>query len=120
MKIGVVFILFLNFSFFSFEEEPQKLTSISDNGEELYTNNCAMCHLRSQPMVGPPLMGVNSKRNKKWLISFISNGNKLIMNKDTIAYKLYLEYDKREHPNFEDKLSKQEIKSLLVYIESWK
>jgi protein SCO1 len=58
-------------------------------GEALYKRMCAGCHTVGKgSKVGPDLAGVTERRDRDWLLRFISNPEKLRSQKDPIALDL--------------------------------
>jgi cytochrome oxidase Cu insertion factor (SCO1/SenC/PrrC family) len=58
-------------------------------GEALYRRLCAGCHsVGKGDKVGPDLAGVAERRKREWLLRFISNPEKMRMQKDPVALGL--------------------------------
>jgi mono/diheme cytochrome c family protein len=88
-------------------------------GETLFKNNCVSCHSAgSDVVVGPGLQGVTDKRSESWLIKWVKNSQALVQSGDPQAVAIYEEYAKQAMPSFA--FSDDEIKSILVYLESGK
>ncbi len=69
-------------------------------GEDLFRFRCAACHsLGSEGGLGPGLLGVTQRRDKKWLIRWIKTPDRLLAEKDPIAIGLYKRYNKILMPN---------------------
>lgn len=86
-------------------------------GKELFNARCVSCHtINDGQRVGPELAGINEKREKDWLISFIKNSQAMIEEGDELAKKLYNEYNKVVMPNHTD-LDNSQIENILAYIE---
>ena len=65
----------------------------AQSGEELFTTACAACHTTtSDRLVGPGLEGVQDRRDREWLLSFITQPDRMIADGDTIATRLLAEY----------------------------
>ncbi len=89
-------------------------------GFALFTEYCASCHNNDMvsDMTGPALGGITKRRNTTWLISFIQNSPEMIANGDSLAVKIFEEWDKSIMANFE-MLSDKQVLSLLKYIEGY-
>ncbi|MCH7562596.1 MAG: cytochrome c [Gemmatimonadetes bacterium] len=62
-------------------------------GEELFRTTCAACHTTgTDRLVGPGLQGVEDRRDHEWLVSFITEPDRMIAEGDTIATRLLAEY----------------------------
>lgn len=95
---------------------PTSEAAISE-GSSIFKNNCAVCHAIDAQVVGPALKGVTERRPLPWLISFISNSQKVISSGDEYAVQLYNKFNKTVMPPFTS-LSEDQIKSVLGYIQS--
>jgi protein SCO1/2 len=92
-------------------------------GESLFRTRCAACHtigardeVRSMAAdIGPDLLGVTQKRDRKWLTRFIAEPDKMLAEKDPLATALLAEYKNVPMPNM--RLSGAEIQDVLTYIE---
>jgi len=89
-------------------------------GEQIYRTRCATCHTITgnelAGALGPDLLGVNKRREKRWLYDWLKAPDKMLNNKDPIAMELYNRYNKLAMPNM--RLNKEEADVLLEYIES--
>jgi cytochrome c2 len=62
-------------------------------GEELFRTTCMACHSTgTDRLVGPGLEGIADRRDREWLVSFITEPDRLIGEGDTIASRLLAEY----------------------------
>jgi mono/diheme cytochrome c family protein len=87
----------------------------SEGGELFKKKTCVACHtIGKGKRVGPDLAGVTSRREKEWLVRFITSPKQLIDNGDSIAVELVGEY-KTVMPD--SGLSAAEIDSVLAYID---
>ncbi len=69
------------------------LARAQDAGEEVFQSTCAACHtMGSDRLVGPGLEGINDRRDREWLISFITTPDQVIASGDSIATRLLAEY----------------------------
>lgn len=81
---------------------------------EFFQATCAACHTTgSDRLVGPGLEGVNDRRDREWLISFITTPDQLIASGDTIANRLLAEYIV-PMPNLGT--TREEAEAVLAYI----
>ena len=62
-------------------------------GEQVFQTTCVACHtLTTDRLVGPGLAGVTTNRDREWLISFITEPDRVIASGDAIATRLLAEY----------------------------
>ncbi len=67
---------------------------LAQSGEELFTTACVACHTTtSDRLVGPGLEGLQDRRDREWLLSFIMEPDRMIADGDTIATRLLAEYE---------------------------
>jgi len=65
---------------------PQSLLAGPAEGESIYKQKCASCHkIGGGRLVGPDLIGVNSKRDPAWLVRWIVEPDKMLAEGDPIA-----------------------------------
>ncbi|WP_291724888.1 c-type cytochrome [Bernardetia sp.] len=86
-------------------------------GKELFEGNCAQCHAVHKKVVGPALVGVESRwPDRAAVINFIKYPEKVITGGNDYAAKLYEEYGQMmpNHDFFED----AQIASILDYIKT--
>jgi mono/diheme cytochrome c family protein len=62
-------------------------------------------------------MGITAKKDRAWLIEFITNPQAMIDKGDAYALKIFKEFDEEEMPDYEE-LGTDKIESILAYIES--
>ena len=63
------------------------------SGEEVFQATCVVCHtLGTDRLVGPGLADVENERGHEWLISFITEPDRMIASGDSIATRLLAEY----------------------------
>ncbi|MCF8371695.1 MAG: cytochrome c [Bacteroidales bacterium] len=85
------------------------------NGKALFEKSCVACHtIGGGRTVGPDLLGVNQKRDKTWLISFIKSSQGFIKSGDADAMALFNEFMKIPMPD--QNLTDAEINQILQYI----
>ncbi|EJM64420.1 SCO family protein [Pseudomonas sp. GM55] len=92
------------------------------NGEELFRTRCASCHslgpldgqgigLRS---IGPDLIGVTHKRDPAWLIRWIREPDRMLVEKDPIAMELFDRYNRIPMPNL--RLDEHSAQSIIDFL----
>ncbi len=99
------------------------VSSVAQNGQTLFQQKCASCHIMGRPAVGPNLVGAEDRWNgdRKKLASWIRNSAAMINNGkgDPYAVKIWEENNKTLMTSFTD-LKDEEIEALLNYIRDWK
>ncbi|WP_375322927.1 c-type cytochrome [Candidatus Karelsulcia muelleri] len=91
-----------------------------ENGKNLFKINCTACHALDlkKKLIGPPLYGINEKRNKEWLHKWIKNNKELINSGDKEAVEIYKKYNKSDMTLF-TKLSTKNIDDILYFIKNY-
>ncbi|MBI3930707.1 MAG: cytochrome c [Chloroflexi bacterium] len=90
--------------------------SQADTAQAIFEQKCLGCHtIGGGRLVGPDLAGVTSRRDRDWLISFISSPDQLITRGDALANQLVREYG-LAMPDLG--LSEPEAAEVLAYIEA--
>jgi len=94
------------------------------NGEQLFNQNCAVCHTTgTQKLTGPGLAGILDRVPKgDWLKRYILDNTKLIKEGDPYANKIYNENGKAAMTVFAGQLNERDLNALIKYItntESW-
>jgi copper(I)-binding protein/cytochrome oxidase Cu insertion factor (SCO1/SenC/PrrC family) len=88
-------------------------------GEQIYRSRCATCHsLTGKELagaLGPDLLGVTQRREKRWLYDWLKAPDQMLNKKDPIAMAMYEKYNKLAMPNM--RLNKEEAEALLEYID---
>jgi len=93
-------------------------TTPGGQGQAIFENTCMMCHtIGGGILIGPDLKDVTSRRNRDWLISFITSPDQLVAQEDPLAIQLVEEYGGMLMPNFG--LSAEEAEAALIYIEMY-
>jgi protein SCO1 len=88
-----------------------------DRGQYLFGRDCFACHtIGHGDGIGPDLLGVTRKRDRKWLVRIIQKPNELINEKDPLATALLKKYNNLAMPNIA--VSDAEIDFLFGYIEA--
>jgi protein SCO1/2 len=84
-------------------------------GEALYKRICAGCHTVGKgDKVGPDLAGVSERRDREWLLRFISNPEKLRSQEDPIALALVASFPTVRMPPLG--VSPSDAGDLLAYV----
>ncbi len=82
-----------------------------------FEKNCSSCHSIGQgDGVGPDLKGINDRRKREWLISFIQSSQTVIQSGDPIAVELFNKFKQIKMPDQD--LKPDEINALLDFIVS--
>jgi len=107
------FLLLVYFFGATASADPQSL----DEGRAIFEQKCKSCHtIGSGVLVGPDLQGVTDRRERAWLVRFISEPDVLIAEGDPIVTELLPEYNNVAMPNLN--LSSTEVEALIAYLES--
>ena len=99
----------------AFSQEDVIDPAIIASGEKLYNANCTQCHAINEVVIGPALKGIEERRERPWLISWIKNSQKVIESGDEYAVALYEKYKKVAMPAYP--FTDAEIISVLEYID---
>jgi len=99
----------------AFSQEDVIDPAIIASGEKLYNANCTQCHAINEVVIGPALRGIEERRERPWLISWIKNSQKVIESGDEYAVALYEKYKKVAMPAYP--FTDAEIISVLEYID---
>jgi cytochrome c2 len=87
-------------------------------GKELFENNCKSCHATSDEIViGPGLKGISQRRDLAWITKWVQNSGNVIKSGDKYANEIFIKYNKIQMTAF-DKLSGEDVKSIVSYIEN--
>lgn len=114
------FILFVFLSFhsiFLIAQAPEETdNSVIENGKDLFTGNCTVCHGIDEVVIGPALRDVHERKSEEWIYSFIKNSQKVIQSGDEYAVNLYNEYNKTLMTSFD--FNDEELNSIVEYIKA--
>lgn len=88
--------------------------SLSALGDTLFVNKCTACHKIYERKIGPPLVGVTTKRTPEWIMNMILNPDEMVV-KNEAAKKLLMEYIA---PMANQSLNEDEARALLEYFRS--
>ena len=86
-------------------------------GKGIFNANCAACHKLDKKGIGPALEGINEKRTREWLQSWIKDNNALRASGDADAIAIYEEYNKMPMIAY-PQLSEQDIDDILAYTDN--
>lgn len=88
----------------------------ASTGEGIFQQMCASCHtVGGGVKVGPDLQGVNDKRDKEWLLSYVREAANVKAKKDPIAVELAKNW-KTAMPN--TGISEEEATAVITYLET--
>lgn len=86
-------------------------------GQKLFKANCKACHsVGDNKVVGPGLKGISDKREKEWLVKWITNSGDLIASGDGDAQAIFAEYKNSIMPP--QAVSEEDITAILAYIKN--
>jgi len=86
-------------------------------GQALFQEKCTGCHTIGQgDKVGPDLAGVVVRRDRAWLVRWLSAPDRMVAQGDPIAVELLQKYNRIQMPNFG--LSDSQVAALIAYPES--
>lgn len=89
----------------------------AQDGKALFTAKCAACHtIGTNRLVGPGLAGINEKRSREWLLSWVKDSQAFIKTGDKDANAIFEEYSKIAMIPFTD-MSDAEIIAILDYVK---
>lgn len=88
----------------------------SQNGEALFKQSCSACHsVGGGRLVGPDLIGINTKRKEDWLLKFVKASQSFIKSGDADAKAIFDQY---QIVMPDQNISDADIKSIIAYIGS--
>lgn len=95
------------------------ITVFAQDGEKLFKQNCASCHvITDKTVVGPGLAGMFDRvPSEEWAVKWIKNSSALIAAGDPYAVKVFNQFNKSPMSAFEF-LSDDEIKAILAYVKN--
>ncbi len=115
LKLATIFFLGIILATTAFSQEDVIDPAIIASGEKLYNANCTQCHAINEVVIGPALKGIEERRERPWLLSWIKNSQKVIESGDEYAVALYEKYKKVAMPAYP--FTDAEIISVLEYID---
>ncbi len=87
------------------------------DGENLFRTRCMSCHTidgSADQSIGPDLLHITKKRERKWLIRWLKEPDVMIKEKDPLAISLLNQYNQVMMPNFS--LTEVDVMDLLTYL----
>ena len=88
-----------------------------DKGQYLFATRCAACHtIGNGDKIGPDLLGVTNVRDRAWLARIIADPNKMIEEKDPIAFALFQKYKGIQMPKMG--LNETDVNTLIEYMKT--
>ena len=126
---GLMLALFVKADWFEEKQEPIPWCGVVESvspklktpnyllGETLFKANCTSCHKIHDKLVGPALVGLVDKYEKKWLYEFIRDSQKMVQEGDLDAVAVYNEYNGSVMTAF-PRLTNHDIDAILEYIEA--
>jgi protein SCO1/2 len=89
------------------------------NGQRLFQSKCSSCHNLGQgDKLGPDLAGVTTRRDRAWLMRYISEPDALLAAGDPVAAALYQKYNQIRMPNL--KLGASDVADIVSFLEGFK
>lgn len=96
-------------------QESNKNDTRLELGKNLFNTECLLCHKFEEPSYGPDLRITVKSRTPEWFIQFTRSQQELIKAKDSIATKLFYDYNQVVHT--EHDLTKDQIMAIIGYLE---
>lgn len=88
-----------------------------EHGKKIFTDNCAICHtIGKGRLIGPDLAGIGERREKDWVLAFVSNSGEMIASGDKTAVQLFEEFNRLTMPAHD--FSEAELENLYAYLVS--
>ncbi len=115
------FFIFLLFTFISFRSFGFAADSIPSDpavvkaGEDLFKNNCHVCHSVEEDVVGPALKNVYDRDKLSFIYSWVKGSQKVIDGGNAYGKSLYDKYNHTVMPNFD--FNDKQILSIVAYIK---
>ena len=101
-------------SFYQAAASPR--LQLSSEGQDIFEEKCISCHsIGGGIVVGPDLEGVLDRRDREWVVSFISAPDQILAGGDPIATGMLAEFNNIPMPNLG--LTETEVEALLTFFE---
>ncbi len=91
-------------------------TPLEHPGQKVFQANCKACHHLDFVLVGPALRNSFEDRDSIWFVRMITSANDLIASGDTLAVRLFNDYNQTRHTDFRG-LDKTELTDLVEYLK---
>jgi len=89
----------------------------AEEGKATFQQRCTACHtIGGGNLVGPDLQGVTERRDQAWLVSFISEPDKMLASGDPTATQLLSEFNNIAMPNLA--LTDADVAAILAFLQS--
>lgn len=96
---------------------PVACAQSPSEGQAIFQQRCVACHtVGGGPLVGPDLKGVTARRERNWLIRWISRPDETLAAGDPIATRLLQEFKNVPMPN--QGVTEAQARSLVAYLEA--
>ncbi len=87
-----------------------------NSGQAIFDQQCQSCHtISGGDLVGPDLQGLFERRDREWVLRFVSAPDRLLAEQDPIAIEMLGLFNGVAMPN--PGLSDPEIEAVLAYVE---
>ena len=106
------FLLIFAFSVSAYSQDVDEARQ--KEGKKLFKSLCASCHKLDKKLVGPALGGVEERREKDWLHSWVKNNAEFRASGDADANEIFEEYKGASMTAF-PQLSNENIDDILYY-----
>jgi protein SCO1/2 len=84
--------------------------------ELAFESRCASCHtIGDGDRIGPDLLHVTARRERRWLVRYLKEPDKVLAERDATAVRLFQQYREVRMPNLQ--LGADEVAALLAYLE---
>lgn len=88
---------------------------LSNEGKDLFSGYCTMCHKIDEQFVGPALRGVTQRRSPEWIMNMILNPGRMVRD-DSLGKAVFMEFNGSPMTNlgFEE----SEARAVLEYLRT--
>lgn len=115
-RFALLIVLVVSISL-TYQAAAAPLTQTPDEGRALFEKKCTGCHtIGGGKKIGPDLQGVTTRRERAWLLRWISTPDQVLASGDPIATKLFQEHNQVAMPNL--RLTQPQVESLIAYFEA--
>jgi len=84
--------------------------------ELVFESRCASCHtIGDGDRIGPDLQHVTARRERRWLVRYLREPDKVLAERDPTAVRLFRHYREVRMPNL--RLGADEVAALIAYLE---